>query len=159
MEVFPKLFRVALNHEASISHYYRKVNEIPQWSISFRRTLHDFEEDTHQALIGILGDTKLWREEEKWIWSMEPLESFSVKSILRSAYVANPSSPPVCNLAWNNKTLPRIQIFMWMALKRESQLDKGEVFWGLFNEISCMPSFFLFFSFLLFIFIFTFFIL
>lgn len=33
MEVFPRLFRVALNREESISDEYREVNDVPQWSM------------------------------------------------------------------------------------------------------------------------------
>lgn len=117
--MFPRLFRVALNHEALTSDYYREVNDSPQWSISFRRTLRDFEIASHQALIGILSDNRLWIEDEdKWIWSLEPYKSFSVKSILWSTYAANSFSPPICNLVWNNKIPPIIQFFVWMTLKK-----------------------------------------
>lgn len=43
MVVFPRLFRMALDCEALVSDYYREVNSVPQWSISFRRNLRDFE--------------------------------------------------------------------------------------------------------------------
>lgn len=45
--------------EALISDYYSEVNDTPHWLISFRRALQDFEESIHQALIGILSDTRL----------------------------------------------------------------------------------------------------
>lgn len=113
MEVFPRLFRVAINKEAMVSEYYREANGSHQWIIPFRRTLQDFEVASHQALLGILRDVRLWIEEkDKWIWSFEPVGSFSVKSIFWSAYAVSSDSSPNCNLAWNNKIPLRIQFFL-----------------------------------------------
>lgn len=47
METFPKLFRATMNHDALIREYYNENNDIPQWSISFRRTSRDFVEELH----------------------------------------------------------------------------------------------------------------
>lgn len=120
METFHRLFRVVMNHDALISEYYNENNNIPQWSISFKRTLRDFEEELHWTLIRLLGDTILWLEDEdKWIWSIDSLGSLSVKSILKTTYDARPSPPQICNMAWYNKILPRIQIFVWAAQKKK----------------------------------------
>lgn len=83
MEVFPRLYREALNRKALVNENYNETNGVPQWSITFRRTLRDFEEDLHQTLVRLLGDTQMWPEEEdKWIWSKDPLRTFVVKYIL-----------------------------------------------------------------------------
>lgn len=84
-QVFPKLFRAVLDRDASVKDYYSEVNGKPHWSITFRRTLMDFEEDQLRSLESLLRESVLSMEEDRWVWAIDP-GVFSVRSILRSVY-------------------------------------------------------------------------
>lgn len=48
--------REVFHNDALVNGYYNENNGVPQWSISFTRTLRVFEEDHLQTLERLLGD-------------------------------------------------------------------------------------------------------
>lgn len=56
-------------------------------------------------------------EEDRWVWAIDPSDVFSVKSILRSIYSLGQEDYPPYALAWNKKVPPKIQVFLWAALR------------------------------------------
>lgn len=64
---------------------------------------------------GLLGKSFLsTKEEDSWIWSIDPSKDFSVRSIMRSVYSLGQNPPLPCILAWNNKIS---QVFLRVAIR------------------------------------------
>ena len=55
--LFPRLFRLAVNKESSVSDCFEVRNECLVWGVSFRRTLRPLEGVQYEELLSILANT------------------------------------------------------------------------------------------------------
>jgi hypothetical protein len=114
LEVYPGLYSLASNKEASIADNFDSVSGSSQWNISFVRSLNDWEMDDLASLYNLLYSYNLGGGVDKIWWVPNRKGKFEVKSfyfILNSSV----SFPFPWKSIWRTKAPPRVAFFVWSA--------------------------------------------
>jgi hypothetical protein len=112
--VFPGLYSLASNKEASIADNFDSVSGSRQWNISFVRSLNDWEVDDLVSLYSLLYSYNLGGGADKIWWVPNRKGKFEVRSfyIILTSTV---SFPFPWKSIWCTKAPPRVAFFVWLA--------------------------------------------
>jgi hypothetical protein len=114
LELFPGLYGLASNKEASIADNLELVSGYRQWNISFLRSLNDWEVDELASLYSLLYSYNLGDGADKIWWIPNRRGKFEV----RSFYTILTSSVNIhfpWKSIWRTKAPPRVAFFVWSA--------------------------------------------
>jgi hypothetical protein len=114
LEVYPGLYSLASNKEASITDNFDSVSGSLQWNISFMRSLNDWEVDDLASLYSLLYSYNLGGGADKIWWVPNRKEKFEVKSFY---FILNSSISfhfPWKSI-WRTKAPSRVAFFVWSA--------------------------------------------
>jgi hypothetical protein len=114
LEVYPGLYSLASNKEASITDNFDSVSGSLQWNISFMRSLNDWKVDDLASLYSLLYSYNLGGGADKIWWVPNRKEKFEVKSFY---FILNSSISfhfPWKSI-WRTKAPSRVAFFVWSA--------------------------------------------
>jgi hypothetical protein len=114
LEVYPGLYSLASNKEASIADNFDSVSGSRQWNISFVRSLNDWEVDDLVSLYSLLYTFNWGHGADKIWWVPNKKGKFEVKSFY-SILNSSISFHFPWKSIWRTKAPPRVAFFVWSA--------------------------------------------
>jgi hypothetical protein len=122
-EVFPGLYSLASNKEATIAGNHDSLSGSHQWNVSFLRSLNDWEVEDLASFCGLLYSYTLDGGNDKIWWMLSKKGKFEVRSFYNTL-ISNDSLPFPWKSIWRSKAPPRVAFFVWMvALGKILTLD------------------------------------
>ena len=114
MEVYPGLYNIASNKEASIADNSELVSGYCQWNISFIHALNDWEVEELASFYSLLYSFNLVGGGDKIWWVPNSKGKFEVSSFYNEI-IAKDSCPFPGKNIWRVKAPPRVAFFVWSA--------------------------------------------
>jgi hypothetical protein len=114
LEVFPGLYSLASNKEASIVDDFDSLSRSRQWTFSFLRPLNNWEVEDLASFYSLLYSYKLGGGVDKIWWVLNRNGKFKVRSFYNSL-ISNVNSPFPWKSIWRTKAPPRVAFFVWSA--------------------------------------------
>jgi hypothetical protein len=112
--VFPGLYSLASNKEASIANNYDLMSGSHQWNVSFLRSLNYWEVEDLASLYSLLYSYKLGGRADKIWWVPNRKGKFEVSSFY-DILISNVSIPFPWKSIWRTKAPPMVAFFVWSA--------------------------------------------
>jgi hypothetical protein len=112
--VFPGLFSLASNKEATIADNFDVVSGSRQWNISFMRSLNDWEVEDLASLYSLLYSYNFGGGADKMWWVPKRKGKFEVSSYY-AILTSKDSVPFPWKSIWRTKAPPRVAFFVWSA--------------------------------------------
>jgi hypothetical protein len=114
MEVYPGLYNIASNKEASIADNSELVSSSCQWNISFIHALNDWEVEELASFYSLLYSFNLVGGGDKIWWVPNRKGKFEVSSFYNEI-IAKDTCPFSWKSIWHIKAPPRVAFFVWLA--------------------------------------------
>jgi hypothetical protein len=122
-EVFPGLYSLASNKEATIAGNHDSLSGSHQWNVSFLRSLNDWEVEDLASFYGLLYSYTLDGGNDKIWWVPSKKGKFEVRSFYNTL-ISNDSLPFPWKSIWCSKAPLRVAFFVWLvALGKILTLD------------------------------------
>jgi hypothetical protein len=114
LEVFPRIYSLASNKEASIVDNFDSLSGSHQWNVSFLRFLNDWEVKDLASFYSLLYSYNLGGGVDKIWWFPNRNGKFEVRSFY-NILISNVSFPFPWKSIWCTKAPPRVAFFVWLA--------------------------------------------
>ena len=122
--VFPELFVLSRDREASVDDIMSFPNGILHWDLRFSKNVHDWELESLSSFMELIYSLPLKGEgDDKLGWRSNLNKGFSVKEYYRCLHMASFDHFPWKSI-WRTKVPPRVAFFSWTAaLERLLTID------------------------------------
>jgi hypothetical protein len=114
LEVFPGLYSLASNNEASIVDNFNSVSGSHQWNISFVKSLNDWEVDDLTSFYSLLYSYNLGGGVDKIWWVPNRKGKFEMRSFY-TILTSTVNFPFPWKSICRTKGFPRVAFFVWSA--------------------------------------------
>jgi hypothetical protein len=121
--VYPRLYSLSNHKENNVADFLVGDGESREWAFTWRRRLFQWEEELAALLVESLGSVVFSMDEDRWIWLINPDETFSVKSTyiflaeeLRRTEDIDEDLRRVLNQIWESTTPSKVIAFSWQLL-------------------------------------------
>lgn len=115
-ELFPKLFRLAVNKESPVSDCFEVRSGCMAWEVSFRRSLRQMEGFMYQEMLSVFANMLFCRDyNDSRIWKPSTSREFSAKAFYSALEGTHPHRT-LSSLVWLGLAPPRVEAFCWLAV-------------------------------------------
>ncbi|OMP02587.1 hypothetical protein CCACVL1_02751 [Corchorus capsularis] len=134
-ELFPRIFAISTCRDGSVADFGYWQNDLLVWKINLRRDCFDWEKDQLDALMGVLDGMILHsRFQDRLVWKLTPDGLYSPSSFSKSLVGPGASNHDFWNVIWCGLAPPKVEAFMWQAVRDRIAVKEFLAFRGLIDK-------------------------